>query len=178
MLCAGLSGIFASGSAQTLFEVSSGTISFISEAPLETIKASTSSIRGLVNITSQTFAFSADVSTFNGFNSDLQREHFHENYMESADFPKATFSGKLIDRFDPALEKQTIRSKGTLNIHGIKKERIIDVVVRREGGQYTFSSDFSVSLKDHGIVIPKIVHQKISEIIRVSVSGKLRPQQP
>jgi polyisoprenoid-binding protein YceI len=162
---------------QSLFESKGSIVSFTSDAPLENISASTTSMKGLLNTETNSFAFTIEISTFKGFNSDLQREHFNENYLESDLYPKASFEGKLIDKFNPTSSSQKIRAKGSFTIHGVKKERIIDILITKKGDSYLIVSDFSVPLKDHGIRIPKIVNQKISENISVSVKSEMVPKQ-
>lgn len=157
----------------SLYEVISGKVFMNSDAPLENIKAETTSVRGLMNIADNSFAFTVDVRTFKGFNSALQQEHFHENYMESEKYPKAKFTGKLIDKFNPDLSTQKIRAKGKLEIHGISQERIVEVNIQKKNTNYTFTSQFNVPLADHGITIPRIVFQKIAETIAVTVNGEL-----
>lgn len=164
-------------SSQSIYESSKGSVSILSNAPLELIKAGSSKLRGIVNFNENKFAFTLEVKSIAGFNSDLQQEHFHENYLESNKFPNATFSGKLIDRVDPNLSTQVIRAKGILEIHGVKKERIIQIEVIKTPKGYKISSNFNVALQDHGIEIPRIVHQKIAEIIEVSISADLAPKQ-
>lgn len=156
-----------------MYEVTNGKINFNSEAPLENIVAESSKLKGVMNITDNSFAFSVEIKTFEGFNSDLQREHFHENYLESDKFPKARFTGKLIDKFNPDLATQKIRAKGQLEIHGISKERIIEVTITKSDNKYHFTTNFNVALADHGITIPRIVYQKISENISVTVNGDI-----
>lgn len=147
-----------------------GEISFTSSAPLENIKAKTKAINGIIDFEKNEFAISVDVKKFNGFNSPLQKEHFHENYLESNLFPKATFSGKIIEKV--SLESNstfTIRAKGLLDIHGVKNERIIKIDVKVIDNKVFIKSNFDVLLVDHNIKIPKIVNQKIAEKIIVSV---------
>lgn len=76
--------------------VQKGQISFTSNAELELIKASSDKIQGLIDPQTNQFAFSIEVKSFRGFNSELQREHFNEKYIESERFPTARFSGKII----------------------------------------------------------------------------------
>jgi len=165
-------------SQQDRYVLKQGTISFLSDAPLERIEATSNSPKGLIDLSQQTFAFTLSVESFEGFNSALQQEHFFENYMETKEFPKASFTGKLIDRLDQNTSKQTARAKGELILHGIKQERIISVNVERKDNGFQIQSTFNVKLKDHQIIIPKIVHQKISEIISVEIAGFLSPQAP
>lgn len=157
-----------------LYEINDGLINFFSDAKLEKIEAHSKKLKGLMDNATNQFAFSIEINSFEGFNSDLQREHFQENYLESDLFPKAAFSGKLIDKFNPSLESQTIRAKGNLEIHGIKKERIIEVLISKSGTGYKINTTFFVLLEDHGITIPRVVFQKIAPTVQVTVSGTLQ----
>lgn len=151
-----------------------GTLRFSSDAPLELIEARSNKLRGVIDPTGQTFAWSVDVKTFEGFNSPLQREHFNENYLESRKYPKATFQGKIIEKVD--FQKDgvyTIRAKGKLTIHGVEQERIIRSQLEVRGQRLRIKSDFTVRLVDHDISIPRVVHQKIAEEIMVSVDAVL-----
>lgn len=156
-----------------LYSMSGGEIQFVSDAKLERIEAKSTRLKGLLDLTTNQFAFSVDILTFEGFNSDLQREHFQENYLEAKEYPRSTFTGKLIDKLDPTLTGQTIRAKGILDIHGIKKERIIEVRIKKTSAGFEINSDFNVMLQDHGIEIPRVVFQKIHPFVTVKVSGTL-----
>lgn len=154
-----------------LFVVQKGEAVFISEAPLESIKAESRSIRGLINLETKEFAFSMKINSFIGFNSEIQRVHFLENYMEQNKYPQATFSGKFIENIPVDIPgTYSVRAKGVLDIHGVKKERIIRGTITLKPGQAMMKTDFSIPLSDHGISIPRIVNQKISEQIDVSVN--------
>jgi polyisoprenoid-binding protein YceI len=160
---------------QELKRTNSATIKFTSDAPLEIIKATSNSCQGILDLESGKFAFKIFIKSFDGFNSPLQKEHFYENYMEVSQFPEATFAGKLIEEYNPSGQDKTIlRAKGNLNIHGVEKERIIEVVLLKSGDDIEFNSSLDVLLKDHNIEIPSIVRQKIAEKIMVTVSGILR----
>src|ERR1700741_2119760 len=103
-----------------------GVIKFTSEAPLELIKAQSNKTSGAVDVTTKNVAFSLMVETFEGFNSGLQREHFKENYLETNKYKIATFKGKIIEDIDFTKNgTYPVRVKGTFNIHGTEKEKII-----------------------------------------------------
>jgi hypothetical protein len=96
--------------------------------------------------------------------------------MESDKYPTATFSGKIIEDADLSVPgTYTIRTKGKLSIHGVEQERIIKSRVMVGPKTILIESDFTVLLSEHNISIPKIVHQKIAEEIKVSVSATLSP---
>jgi hypothetical protein len=161
---------------QNLYFTNSGKVDFTSDAPLELIKASSGKLAGILNADDRSFSFSIPMTSFEGFNSSLQRTHFNENYMESEKFPNSTFNGKVIEDVN-FLQAGTlrVRAKGQLTIHGITQDRIIrcNVVVSDE--EIRVNADFTVPLEDHEITIPSVVQQKIAEIIDVNIRFTLTP---
>lgn len=161
-------------SAQHIYEIQTGRISFHSDAPKELISASSNSLKGMVDLQRKVFAFKIPIGSFMGFNSPLQREHFNENYMESSLFPDAYFSGKIIEDIDITKAGQHhIRAKGKLKIHGMEQERIIRVAIESDGSKLIVRSDFTVLLSDHNIKIPKVVNNKLAPEISVTVNATL-----
>ncbi|MBZ0207100.1 MAG: YceI family protein [Flavobacteriales bacterium] len=155
---------------RVLLRLDRSEVTFLSEAPLEHITASNTNCTGLVDPAARTFAVQVPISGFEGFNSPMQREHFNENYMESSDWPAATFAGRIIEGVDLTQPgTYSVRAKGTLKIHGIEQERVVPctVVVAPEGVRVTAA--FDVAVADHGIRIPRIVQQKIAAVIKVKV---------
>ena len=153
--------------------LNSGTVSFLSDAPLEQIKASSNKLKGLLVLADKTFAFTIDINSFNGFNGSIQREHFNENYLESDKFPRASFTGKIVEDID--FKKDGIyelRAKGKLTIHGIEKIRTVKITIETKNGRINVRSKFLVLLEEHGINIPSIVNQKIAEEIQVDVNAQ------
>ncbi len=170
--------MFGATQAQSqLYRSDQGHVSFVSEAPLELIKAESDELRGIINPTENTFAFSVDIRSFLGFNSALQRTHFNENYLESEKYPTASFLGKIIEEIDWASPgEKEIRAKGILTIHGKAHERIIRSEMWLAEGELSIQASFTIPLRDHDITIPKIVVQKISELISVEVQMKMEKQ--
>jgi polyisoprenoid-binding protein YceI len=156
------------------YGIQQGVVSFVSDAPLERIAATSRVLRGVIDATQRTFAFTIDIASFQGFNNPLQRVHFNENYMESTDYPVATFAGKFIEDVDLSADGQyEVRVKGKLTIHGVEKERIIKSMVRTNQGVMSISAKFTILLEDHDIRIPKVVLQKIAKIVDVEVTATL-----
>lgn len=169
-----LTFISLSAKEDEIFSVKTGKISFRSEAPFETITASSNDLKGLIDPEKKTFAFKVRIESFDGFNSNLQKEHFNENYIESTKFPEATFYGKIIE--DTNITKDgsyTIRAKGNFTIHGVSQERIIKNDLTVKNGKIAVKSAFSVLLEDHNIPIPKVVKDKLSGEIFVQVNCRL-----
>lgn len=160
-----------------LFSVSKGTIIFWSDAPLELIKASSNQLKGIFNAEKKQFAFTLNVNTFKGFNSPLQQEHFNENYLESAKYPRASFEGKIIEDIDLKRDGiYSIRAKGNLTVHGVSQERILKCELTIKNNVVTVKSNFTVLLADHNITIPKVVNEKLASQIKVEVKADLIDQ--
>ena len=164
---------------QQIYMTKSGKALFVSDAPLEVIRASSAELQGAVNLDDKTFAFIIDNKSFKGFNSPLQQEHFYENYMQVKDFPTSTFKGKIIENIDLNTNaEQVVRAKGILNVHGIEQERIIKGTLQKSGDEVIIKADFTIPLEDHNIKIPKVVYQKIAENINVSIEAQMSRNNP
>jgi polyisoprenoid-binding protein YceI len=160
-----------SGAAQKaaeIFTVRENLITFHSNTSLELIKASSSELKGVIDIRQRIFAFSISIASFDGFNSPLQKEHFNENYMETSRFPAASFTGHIIEEDDFTKDGlYNVRAKGKFTLHGITQERILqgDLVVKN--GTIKLNCTFTVLLSEHDIKIPRIVHEKLASEIKV-----------
>lgn len=162
---------------QKRYEVVTGNIDFTSNAPLELINASSEKVKGIVDPQTKQFAFIVSNGSFKGFNSELQRQHFNEKYMESDKFYESTFTGVFIDSINFNTNGvYKVRAKGTLVIHGKKQPRTISGTITVNNGQATIESEFKVLLVDHDIEIPKVVNQKIATEIIVKLKFQLQPK--
>lgn len=160
-----------------LYVVTQANVKFRSDAPLELIQASTDNIKGAIDIEKKTFAFIIPVSAFLGFNSPLQREHFNENYLETGKYPYAKFHGKINGDFDMNRSGDyEVNAIGTLDLHGIQKDRQIDSKLSVRNDRLSISASFEIPLDDHMIGVPSVVRMKIAEIIKVDFNAKLEPK--
>ena len=156
----------------SIYKVTDGKITFVSEASFETITAFSEKLNGMMDTSNQEFAFFVANKSFEGFNGLLQREHFNESYLESDKNPKSFFTGRIIEKIifsKPGIFY--VRAKGLLMIHGVEQERIIKCVLLIENGTIKVTSKFSVFLADHDINVPRIVFEKISPEIKIQVEA-------
>lgn len=167
------------GSAQVggIYEVSSGRIEFRSEAPKELISAASDKLKGVMDVQKRTFAFKISMASFLGFNSQLQREHFNENYLETSVFPEAVYKGKILDEVDLLKDGvYSVRTRGKLSVHGVETERVLTAEVAVHNKEIRISSDFIVALSDHNIKIPRVVFEKLASEIKVELVVSLKPK--
>ena len=97
--------------------------------------------------------------------------------MESEKYPKARFSGKIVEPVDITSDgAYDVRVKGELDIHGVKQTRIIKTKLSIRSGVMHIESRFIVPLADHNISIPSIVSQKIASEIEVEFRATMSLQ--
>ncbi len=146
-----------------------GTASFFSEAPLENIEALNEEVLGAIDLEKGTLAVSMYIRGFH-FEKSLMEEHFNENYMESGQFPKATFTGAILNFNDYDISKpgtyQT-EVEGTIEIHGVKKplKTPVEFAVSKDAIQA--NTVFTLKVAEFDIEVPKIVIKNIAEEVEV-----------
>jgi len=148
-----------------------GKIAFSSEAPMEKIEAQNSSASTGLDIATGNMEWAVLIQGFK-FEKALMQEHFNENYMESATYPKAKFKGKIDNISLINLKKDgiyNVTSTGQLEIHGISKPVTSKGVITVKNGVLTAKSNFSILLADYGIEIPKLVADNISKSVDITV---------
>ncbi|MFT6745818.1 MAG: hypothetical protein ACJAZ2_000156 [Glaciecola sp.] len=159
------------------YRTENGEVIFMSAAPQEIIQASSTKLVGVLNPTEKTFRFGVSMITFAGFNSSQQQEHFNENYIESALFPKANFVGKIVEDIDMTVPgTYNIRAKGKLEVHGVKVSKTIKCKLIVGKDYMTIRSKFSVTLNDFDMSVPSVVKNKLAEEINVTVNAKMKIQ--
>jgi len=166
-------GLSQESSAQTRYHIQDGNVNFESKAPLELIEAKTADVLGVLDIDRKAFAIAIPISTFRGFNSALQREHFNENYMETFKYPKGIYKGIILDD-DVDFTKNgfyKVTTKGKLELHGVVTPREIECDIKVENDLINVKTIFEVPLENHNIKIPTVVRYKISETILVSIDA-------
>ena len=100
------------------------------------------------------------------------QEHFNENYMESAKYPKAIFKGTITDITKVNFKKDGIYNvtvTGDLNIHNVTNKVTVPAVIQIKGGKISANAGFIATLDDYKITVPKVVENNISKTIEIKV---------
>ena len=161
--------------AQEKFSTKNGSITFEASVPsFEEVKAKNEQASAILNVETGQFASLALINGFR-FKVALMEEHFNENYMESAQFPKAVVKGTLenFSLVEVTSEKKTYKLKGTITMHGVTKPLETSVVISKSGDTLQLESDFVLQPADFNIEIPKIVSNKIADKVNVTVQYSL-----
>jgi polyisoprenoid-binding protein YceI len=166
----GLLTVFQLASAQKMI-CKDGHIWFYSHTPIEDIEAHNRQVVAVLDPSNGELVFTLLVKSFE-FKKELMQEHFNENYLESDDFPKAGFKGKIenFDQIDFKVDgKHEVNASGDLTIHGVTKPVSLPGILEIKGGSVQAKSDFSVKPADYDISIPDLVEEQIAKNIEVHV---------
>ena len=151
-----------------------GEISFHSDAPLEKIEAKNKQVATILNTETGELAFKVLIKSFE-FEKALMQEHFNENYLESDQFPNASYEGKItnLDAVDFASAgTYDAQTNGKLTIHGVTQEVTETGKVKvSNDGKIELMSTFNIKLSDYGIKNDKV--KNISEDIEIRVNSSL-----
>jgi hypothetical protein len=171
-LLAGLVGLHPAR-AQGKYMTRAGHISFFSASIMEDIEARNDKVAAVFDLSNGQIAFSVPVREFQ-FKRTLMQEHFNENYMESDKFPKATFTGQVVNA--PQVLKQlasatqTVEAEGSLTIHGVTHKALVTGTLQLRDGQLVVFAYFNIAPADYSIDVPLLVREHIAKSVSVRIN--------
>jgi polyisoprenoid-binding protein YceI len=166
-------------SGQDIYFTRTGRIDFHAGTSLEDIDAVNNEVASLLNIKTGELVFTVLIKSFH-FKRALMEEHFNENYMESTQYPKASYKGKILQ---PAVVKPgsngtyNVVTEGELTVHGVTRKVTAPAKIIVSNGKMTGQATFKILLSDYNIKIPGVVAEKISKEAEIIVSCVYEPRQ-
>jgi hypothetical protein len=153
----------------------SAKVTFEASVPsFEEVKAVNKNVTFVLNPATGEIASLALMKGFQ-FKVALMEEHFNENYIESDQYPKAVFKGK-IEEFDLQSLSASAKDfiiKGKLELHGKSRDINTTAKISRPLSGVSISCNFSVNASDFNIEIPNLVKNKLSNKINIQVAAFL-----
>lgn len=168
----------SSAQAQSLLSTKIGQISFFSETPIRNIEAMNNEVTSLLNTETGEIGFVVPIKSFR-FEKSLMEEHFNENYMETAKFPKATFQGKITNLKAIDFKKDggySATVEGKLTMHGVTKNILTDGKIIVEKGKLVAVASFIVLLEDYNVKRPSLVAAEIADRVEVKINCRYEPK--
>lgn len=146
-----------------------GKVTFEASVPLfEDVVARDDNNVIVVNADTGDLASISVVKNFH-FKTKLMEEHFNESYAETAKYPKATFTGKILNfdqsKLTASPQKYTI--KGKLNFHGVNNPVTSSATIYTKDGKIYMQGSFVAKAADYKVTIPKMVMKKVAESVNV-----------
>ena len=154
-----------------------GKIDFDAGTGVEDIKGTNKSVTSVLDASTGQVQFQVLIKGFE-FWSQLMQDHFNENYMESDKYPKSTFKGTITNIEKVSFTKDgtyPVTVKGTLEIHGVKKEVESKGILKVKGESIDASSEFVITMDDYKIAIPSVVKDKLSRTAKIKINCNYTP---
>ena len=144
-----------------------------SEKAFEPIEAINESTTAILDLSSGVIVAQVFMAGFQ-FKNALMQEHFNENYMESHEYPKATFKGNLDGlKLDSLKSNEPIPLDGVLTIKGMEKSIKTIVSITQDQSGLSLTGMFAVKPEDFNIKIPVIVQEKIADMVHINLNYQL-----
>lgn len=161
------------GRAQGKFLTKTGHISFFSASIMEDIEARNDKVAAVFDASNGQIAFAVPIHEFQ-FKRTLMQEHFNENYMESEKFPRATFTGQVVNaaqvmKLLPS-GTQTVEVEGSLSVHGVTRKVVVSGTLQLRDNQLAVFAYFNIAPADYAIDIPLLVREHIAKSVSVRVN--------
>ena len=105
------------------------------------------------------------------FEMEDMQKHFNEEYLESGQFPRAFFNGKITNFSSINFSKDgkyPIKVTGSMQVHGVNKAMQTNGIIEIKNGLPIATAKFTVTLKDFKIggILIKMVADKINMDIK------------
>jgi polyisoprenoid-binding protein YceI len=174
-------GSLGRAQAQSKYVTRAGHISFFSASIMEDIEARNDKVAAAFDLSTGQMAFSVPIHEFQ-FKRTLMQEHFNENYMESEKFPKATFSGQVLNAAQVLKQlpstTQNVEVEGQLTMHGVTHKVLVNGTLQMRDGQLVAFAYFNIAPADFSIDIPLLVREHIAKSVSVRVNLTCDPAAP
>lgn len=156
------------------YSMADSHISFYSSAPVEDIEAISTKSRSLFDAKTGHIAFVVPISSFE-FEKKLMQEHFNEKFMESHQYPEATFTGILSGYERERKGPQQAKAVGKIIIHGVSQPLETRGTLEFKGDEVFMDAAFPLRVADFDIEIPKLLFYNIAEEVDVRIKGRFEP---
>jgi polyisoprenoid-binding protein YceI len=168
----GLAGPLAAR-AQGKYMTKTGLISFFSASIMEDIEARNNKVAAVLDLTTGQLAFAVPIREFQ-FKRTLMQEHFNENYMESEKYPKATFTGQVVNAAQVlkllSTASQNVEVEGQMTMHGVSHKVAVSGTLQLRDGQLVVFAYFNIAPADYAIDVPLLVREHIAKSVSVRVN--------
>lgn len=154
----------------------SAVVTFDATTPKDALpKAENKTVIGALDKTTGALLFEAAVNNFSFTNGSIQKHFNGDKWMNSTEFPKFTFTGKI-----DVLNKVKFATNGTYNVtisgnltvKGMSKPLTAPATITVTNGAVQATSSFSIVLAAYGITGGPIDSGKVAAEPKITVSAQ------
>ncbi|MGI4833951.1 MAG: YceI family protein [Janthinobacterium lividum] len=161
------------GLAQGKFMTKAGHLTFFSASIMEDIEARNDKVAAVFDLNGGQIAFAVPIREFQ-FKRTLMQEHFNENYMESDKYPRATFTGQLLNAVQVLKQLptggQSVEVEGNMTMHGVTRKVIVAGTLQQRDAQVIMVAYFTLAPADYAIDVPLLVREHIAKSVSVRLN--------
>ncbi len=161
--------------------VSSKThVKFFSSTIAEDIEANNYKTVSTITPTTGEVVFSVPMQSFEFEKSQMQKHFNQDKFLDTKNFPKAKFTGKITNLEDINWEEDGTYNtliSGDLTIKGVLKAYNEEGTITISGNTVTASSTFNVTLADHGIAFENgKPSTNVAKTVEITLIAEYKPQ--
>lgn len=154
----------------------SAVISFDATTPSDGFpKADNKTVIASLDLKSATIAFEATIKSFTFSNPKIQ-EHFNSaGWMDSDQFPTATFKGTVTNLKSVKFNQDgtyPVDVTGDLTIHGVKQTANAKGTITISGKTINATSEFTIKLEDYKVSGGAIAAGKVAKEPKITVAAE------
>lgn len=149
-----------------------GKISFHSSTPIEDIDAVNNEVLSSLNTATGEFNFRVAILGFKFDAVDMQKHFNGDTYMNSAKYPRASFTGKITDLSSVDFKKDgtyNVTVQGNLTIKDVTKPVSASGTITVKGGKIIARSEFKIKRAEYNVSGEAIHEKKIGQVITIKV---------
>lgn len=149
-----------------------GKIRFYSSTPIEDIEAVNNEVVSTINTKTGEFSFRVLILGFKFDAVDMQKHFNGATYMNSAKYPKASFTGKVTDLSKVDFTKDgsyNVTVSGNLTIKDVTKPVSAAGTITVKDGKITAKSEFKIKRAEYNVSGEAIHEKKIAQVITIKV---------
>jgi polyisoprenoid-binding protein YceI len=107
-------------------------------------------------------------------------EKMHQEILESASFPKVTYTLERIDGKINRTGRSDLQLHGTLELHGVRLPAAILAVATVNGDQVTATGTFIVPYREWGMKDPSVFVLRVEKEVHIQIKavGVIKPAAP
>jgi polyisoprenoid-binding protein YceI len=157
--------------AQDKYLTKTGHVWFYSHAKIEDFEGHTHEAVSIMVPSTGKIEIALKMMSFEFRNATMQ-EHFNSNYMESAKFPTAKFTGNITNLSDVNFGKDGTYNatvEGEMMMHGVTQKVNTTGTIEIKDGKIITKSKFNLKPKDYGLVIESRFSDNIAEVLEINV---------
>jgi polyisoprenoid-binding protein YceI len=157
-----------------VYETTTGRAAFTGEIPVNSFTGISEALSGRISLIDRSVRFSLPLETLDtGIN---KRDRDMRRTLQTNHFPDAVFEGTLESDFDPGIpEIQPARVRGTMTIHGVSREVVVDGGLQMTPEGLRTTATWELNMRDYKIDPPRMLVMKVKEAVELRIEALLAP---